>query len=155
MQPGEAPPQPPACYAFLTPRFAISQSPNQQNHQKPPAFPLPPMQPGEAPPRPPAYYAYELRGVVVHSGTAFAGHYYSYIKVLPGRYCPVWCCDQFAVLGAQWYCSCWELILLHACTVEVNSINLVRCASRCDLGAQRGRLCTGLEAWHCFSAALH
>ena len=27
-------------------------------------------------------YQYELKGVVVHSGTAFAGHYYSYIKVL-------------------------------------------------------------------------
>lgn len=26
------------------------------------------------------YYQYELRGVVVHSGTAFAGHYYSYVK---------------------------------------------------------------------------
>lgn len=26
-------------------------------------------------------YEYELKGVVVHSGTAFAGHYYSYIKV--------------------------------------------------------------------------
>ena len=25
-------------------------------------------------------YQYELKGVVVHSGTAFAGHYYSYIK---------------------------------------------------------------------------
>lgn len=25
---------------------------------------------------------YRLAGVVVHSGTAFAGHYYSYIKVL-------------------------------------------------------------------------
>jgi len=29
---------------------------------------------------PDAYYEYELRGIVVHSGTAFAGHYYSYIK---------------------------------------------------------------------------
>jgi len=29
----------------------------------------------------PGHYRYELRGVVVHSGTAFAGHYYSYIKV--------------------------------------------------------------------------
>jgi hypothetical protein len=28
-----------------------------------------------------SYYRYELRGVVVHSGSAFAGHYYSYIKV--------------------------------------------------------------------------
>ena len=26
-------------------------------------------------------YEFELKGVVVHSGTAFAGHYYSYIKV--------------------------------------------------------------------------
>ena len=26
-------------------------------------------------------YAYTLRGIVVHSGTAFAGHYYSYIQV--------------------------------------------------------------------------
>ncbi len=26
-------------------------------------------------------YQYELKGVVVHSGTAFAGHYYSFIKV--------------------------------------------------------------------------
>ncbi len=27
------------------------------------------------------HYQYQLKGVVVHSGTAFAGHYYSYIKV--------------------------------------------------------------------------
>ena len=27
-------------------------------------------------------YVYQLKGIVVHSGTAFAGHYYSYIKVL-------------------------------------------------------------------------
>lgn len=26
-------------------------------------------------------YVYQLKGIVVHSGTAFAGHYYSYIKV--------------------------------------------------------------------------
>ena len=32
-----------------------------------------------------SHYLYELRGVVVHSGSAFAGHYYSYIKVR--RYC--------------------------------------------------------------------
>ena len=32
-----------------------------------------------------ALYLYELKGVVVHSGTAFAGHYYSYIKVRIGR----------------------------------------------------------------------
>jgi len=27
------------------------------------------------------HYQYQLKGVVVHSGTAFAGHYYSFIKV--------------------------------------------------------------------------
>lgn len=26
---------------------------------------------------------YQLKGIVVHSGTAFAGHYYSYIQVAP------------------------------------------------------------------------
>ena len=30
--------------------------------------------------QPRAYYQYELVGVVVHSGTADSGHYYSYIK---------------------------------------------------------------------------
>ena len=35
----------------------------------------------EAKPR--SSYLYELQGVVVHSGTAFAGHYYSYIKERP------------------------------------------------------------------------
>ncbi|KAJ7514417.1 hypothetical protein O6H91_23G042900 [Diphasiastrum complanatum] len=34
--------------------------------------------------RPDSYYQYDLVGVVVHSGTAFAGHYYSYIKERPG-----------------------------------------------------------------------
>jgi ubiquitin C-terminal hydrolase len=34
--------------------------------------------------RPDAYYHYDLVGVVVHSGTAFAGHYYSYIKERDG-----------------------------------------------------------------------
>jgi ubiquitin C-terminal hydrolase len=34
----------------------------------------------DLPAHPDAYYKYELRGIVVHSGTAFAGHYYSYIK---------------------------------------------------------------------------
>ena len=29
---------------------------------------------------PPEYYNYELVGIVVHSGTATSGHYYSYIK---------------------------------------------------------------------------
>lgn len=28
-----------------------------------------------------AHYRYRLCGVVVHSGSAFAGHYYSYIRV--------------------------------------------------------------------------
>ena len=28
-------------------------------------------------------YMYQLKGVVVHSGTANVGHYYSYIKVRP------------------------------------------------------------------------
>lgn len=28
-------------------------------------------------------YLYELKGIVVHSGTAFAGHYYSFIKERP------------------------------------------------------------------------
>ena len=36
-----------------------------------------------------AYYQYELRGIVVHSGSAFAGHYYSYIK---DRETGVWHC---------------------------------------------------------------
>ena len=36
---------------------------------------------GAAKPQNLALYLYELKGVVVHSGTAFAGHYYSYIKV--------------------------------------------------------------------------
>ena len=37
-------------------------------------------QPGDVPLRPSSYYRYQLRGVVVHSGTALAGHYYSFIK---------------------------------------------------------------------------
>ncbi|KAL4854761.1 Ubiquitin carboxyl-terminal hydrolase 24 [Chlorella vulgaris] len=37
-----------------------------------------------------SHYLYELRGVVVHSGSAFAGHYYSYIK------------DRQH--GGRWYC---------------------------------------------------
>lgn len=31
--------------------------------------------------RDPGQCRYHLKGIVVHSGTAFAGHYYSYIKV--------------------------------------------------------------------------
>lgn len=34
-----------------------------------------------ASPADPEQYKYSLKGIVVHSGTAFAGHYYSYIKV--------------------------------------------------------------------------
>ena len=37
----------------------------------------------------PGHYQYELRGVVVHSGSAFAGHYYSYIQVGAGA-APGW-----------------------------------------------------------------
>lgn len=33
--------------------------------------------------KPRLYYQYYLKGIVVHSGTAFAGHYYSYIKERP------------------------------------------------------------------------
>ncbi|EFJ41722.1 hypothetical protein VOLCADRAFT_68008 [Volvox carteri f. nagariensis] len=33
--------------------------------------------------RPRNCYLYELKGIVVHSGTAFAGHYYSFIKERP------------------------------------------------------------------------
>ena len=33
--------------------------------------------------RPRNYYIYELKGIVVHCGTAFAGHYYSYVKERP------------------------------------------------------------------------
>jgi ubiquitin C-terminal hydrolase len=33
--------------------------------------------------RPRLHYLYDLKGVVVHSGTAFAGHYYSFIKERP------------------------------------------------------------------------
>lgn len=36
---------------------------------------------GQEPSSPRAHW-YNLKGIVVHSGTAFAGHYYSYIKVL-------------------------------------------------------------------------
>ena len=36
--------------------------------------------PAQATPQARAAHRYELRGVVVHSGSAFAGHYYSYIK---------------------------------------------------------------------------
>lgn len=31
----------------------------------------------------PTMYHYSLKGIVVHSGTAFAGHYYSFIQVRP------------------------------------------------------------------------
>jgi len=35
------------------------------------------------PPHDARSYSYSLKGIVVHSGSAFAGHYYSYIKVQP------------------------------------------------------------------------
>jgi Ubiquitin carboxyl-terminal hydrolase len=34
--------------------------------------------------RPPGYYNYHLTGVVVHTGTADSGHYYSYVKERTG-----------------------------------------------------------------------
>lgn len=34
---------------------------------------------------PPAYYQYDLKGTVVHHGTADAGHYYSYIQERDGQ----------------------------------------------------------------------
>lgn len=34
---------------------------------------------------PAEYYQYDLKGVVVHSGNAFAGHYYSYVKERAGE----------------------------------------------------------------------
>lgn len=40
---------------------------------------------GQEPGSPRAYW-YNLKGIVVHSGTAFAGHYYSYIKVCLSQY---------------------------------------------------------------------
>lgn len=43
-----------------------------------PCLPLAGQEPADKQPR--RHYLYELRGVVVHSGSAFAGHYYSYIK---------------------------------------------------------------------------
>ncbi|KAN0015309.1 hypothetical protein ACTFIU_008036 [Dictyostelium citrinum] len=36
--------------------------------------------PEAAPLHPPSYYQYELAGILVHTGTADSGHYYSYIK---------------------------------------------------------------------------
>ena len=47
--------------------------------------PSPGPSPSPSPPQSPSptqrHYDYRLKGIVVHSGTAFAGHYYSYIKV--------------------------------------------------------------------------
>lgn len=36
-------------------------------------------------PAAPLSFLYRLHGVVVHSGTAFAGHYYSYIRARDGE----------------------------------------------------------------------
>jgi hypothetical protein len=41
-------------------------------------------------------YMYDLHGIVVHSGSAFTGHYYSYIKERPGS-----CSGE---QGPRWYC---------------------------------------------------
>ena len=49
---------------------------------------------------PPEYYAYYLKGVVVHSGNAFAGHYYSYVKerqTVPGQEGQWLCFDDTTV----------------------------------------------------------
>ena len=51
---------------------------------------------GPAPEQPPAIY--RLRGVVVHSGTAFAGHYYSFTQERrPGGEGPWFCFDDCSV----------------------------------------------------------
>ena len=54
-----------------------------------PEAPSPSPSPSPSPPQSPLKakqeYQYKLKGIVVHSGTAFAGHYYSFIKVT----CPV------------------------------------------------------------------
>ena len=34
--------------------------------------------------QPPEYYEYELTGILIHSGSANAGHYFSYIKETEG-----------------------------------------------------------------------
>jgi hypothetical protein len=41
------------------------------------------------------YYDYELKGVVVHTGSAFAGHYYSYVKERGGG--PWMCMDDTSI----------------------------------------------------------
>lgn len=57
----------------------------------------------------PLSFLYRLHGVVVHSGTAFAGHYYSYIRARDG--------EQG---GGQWWCfddgnvSVWDPSRLEA-----------------------------------------
>ena len=39
---------------------------------------------------PEGYYDYQLSGVLVHSGNADAGHYYSYIKETEGKNSGKW-----------------------------------------------------------------
>jgi ubiquitin C-terminal hydrolase len=46
----------------------------QARHAADPSVPVPDM------PHPPAFYEFELRGVLVHTGNADSGHYYSYIR---------------------------------------------------------------------------
>ncbi|KAK9822778.1 hypothetical protein WJX74_007862 [Apatococcus lobatus] len=49
----------------------------------------------------PAMYHYSLKGIVVHSGTAFAGHYYSFIQV---RDDPKASSHTDAACPSGWYC---------------------------------------------------
>lgn len=57
----------------------------------------------------PLSFRYRLHGVVVHSGTAFAGHYYSYIRARDGE-------QQ----GGRWWCfddgnvAAWDVSRLEA-----------------------------------------
>jgi ubiquitin C-terminal hydrolase len=41
--------------------------------------------------QPDDYYCYQLKGVVVHAGTAEGGHYYSFIR------------ENFGEKGGEWY----------------------------------------------------
>lgn len=51
-------------------------------------------------------YMYELKGIVVHAGSAFAGHYYSYIKERPKQL------PDGTLVPGSWWCfddkvGCW------------------------------------------------
>lgn len=54
--------------------------------------PSPSPSPPQSPPKAKQKYQYKLKGIVVHSGTAFAGHYYSFIKVT----CPVFAAKRIS-----------------------------------------------------------